>query len=61
MMETILEKFDELEAALKGRQENQLKRLRDGVKQLRFDFIKYSESRTWWARFKRFLKEVFYG
>jgi len=57
-METeILQKFDELEAALKGRQENQLKRLRDGVKQLRFDFIKYSKSRTWWARVKRFFSK----
>ena len=51
----ILEKFDDLEAALKGRQENQLKRLRKGVQQLRFDFIEYSKSRTWWARVKRFL------
>jgi len=55
MKTEILQKLDELEKALKGRQENQLKRLRKGVQQLRFNFIEYSKSRTWWARVKRFL------
>ena len=56
-METeILKKFDDLEAEANARRnEGQLDRVREGIKQLRFDFIEYSKSRTWWARVKRFL------